>query len=470
MRHISDNSGFKMLELYRYRVEDLKEWFIDANRKPLIIRGARQVGKSTLVKLFAKKQKLELLAVDFEKTPENSTLFASNDPKKIIELLSTKFAIKIVRGQTLLFLDEVQKTPEVLVSLRYFYEEMPELAIICAGSLLDLALNEINFSIPVGRISYMYMGPMSFQEFLIALGHEQYVNYLDNYNIDTEIPLVIHNQLLDLLKIYCVIGGLPESIRDYVAKRDLLETNHVKQGLINAYQEDFAKYATPEQQILMRKIFNIVPKNLGEKFKYSAVSKEEKSTTIKKSLDKLVLAKIITKVCTTDANGLPLGAEENLDFYKTYFLDVGLVCSMLDLNYYSLSHDNIDLTLINSGKIAEQFIAQHLLYAKKYYEIPSLYYWAREQKSSSAEIDFICALNGKVIPIEVKAGANGSLKSLHYFLQQKGLGFGVKFSSILPSISSETVKTTNGEVCNYKLLALPLYMVEQSSRLITLYS
>lgn len=458
-----------MKDLYRYRLADLKEWFSDINRKPLILRGARQVGKSTLIKLFAKQQGLELLTVDFEKTPENATLFASNSPEKIISLLSIKFSMKITQGKTLLFLDEVQKTPEVLVSLRYFYEEMPELAIVCAGSLLDLALNEINFSIPVGRISYMYMGPMSFQEFLIAIGHEQYVDFLDNYNLDIEIPLVMHNQLLDLLKIYCIVGGLPESIRNYVEKKDLLETNHVKQGLINAYQEDFAKYATSAQQMRMRQIFNIVPKNLGEKFKASNVSKEEKSTVIKEALDKLVLAKIIIKICTTAANGVPLGAEENLDFYKTYFLDVGLVCSILDLNYYSLAQSE-DIILINSGKIAEQFIAQHLLYARKYYENPALYYWAREQKSSSAEIDFICAFNGKVIPIEVKAGASGSLKSLHYFLQEKKLNFGVKISSMLPSITNEAAKLINGEVCNYKLLALPLYMVEQSSRLIKWYS
>lgn len=458
-----------MKDLYRYRFESLKEWFVDSNRKPLIIRGARQVGKSTLIKLFAKKQDLDLLTIDFEKTPENATLFTSNDPQKIVNLLKAKFSTKIIPGKTLLFLDEVQKTPEVLVSLRYFYEEMPGLAIVCAGSLLDLALNEINFSMPVGRISYMYMGSMSFQEFLIAMGHEQYVEFLDNYTLDLEIPLVMHKQLLDLLKTYCIVGGLPESIRNYVEKRDLLETDHIKQGLINAYQEDFAKYATTAQQMRMRQIFNLVPKNLGEKFKASNINKKEKSTIIKEALDKLVLAKIIIKVCTTAANGLPLSAEENLDFYKTYFLDVGLVCSMLDLNYYSLSQ-NKDLTLINSGKIAEQFIAQHLLYIRKYYESPALYYWSREQKSSSAEIDFVCAFNGKVVPMVVKSGASGSLKSLHYFLQGKKLSFGVKFSSMLPNITNETAKLINGEICDYKLLSLPLYMVEQSSRLIGLYS
>lgn len=454
--------------LYRFELKYLSEWLIQPHRKPLIIKGARQVGKSTLVKLFAQQQGLEILTIDFEKTPDNASLFTSNDAKKIINLLGTKFSVKIVPGRTLLFLDEVQKTPNILLSLRYFYEEMPDLAIICAGSLLDLALTEINFSMPVGRISYLYMGPMSFQAFLLALGHEQLVEFLNSYMLDTDMPIAIHNQLIDLLKIYCIVGGLPESIRSYSETNDFLETDQVKQALINAYQEDFAKYSTVSQQQRMREIFSIVPKTLGEKFKASNISREEKSTVIKEALEKLVLAKMIIKVCTTDANGLPLGAEQNLDFYKTYFLDIGLVCTALDLNYLSFPKDQ-DITLINSGKIAEQFIAQHLLYARKYYETPVLYYWAREQKSSSAEIDFIFAHNGKVIPIEVKAGASGTLKSLHYFLREKNLNFGVKFSTMLPKVNEEKAKLVTGEVCNYKLLSLPLYMVEELPRLLSYY-
>ncbi len=462
--HLSNN----MLNLYRFELKYLADWLVESYRKPLIIKGARQVGKSTLVTLFAQQQGLELLTIDFEKTPDSASLFASNDPKKIISMLSAKFSIKIIPGRTLLFIDEVQKTPEVLLTLRYFYEEMPELAIICAGSLLDLALTEINFSMPVGRISYLYMGPMSFQAFLLALGHEQLVEFLKDYVLNTDIPIAIHHQLIDLLKIYCIVGGLPESIRSYVENNDFLKTDQVKQTLINAYQDDFAKYATVSQQQRMRQIFNTVPKTLGEKFKPSNISREEKSTVIKEAFEKLVLAKIVLKVCTTDANGLPLGAEENLDFYKAYFLDVGLVCTALDLNYLSFPQ-NEDITLINSGKIAEQFIAQHLLYARKYYETPALYYWAREHKSASAEIDFIFAHNGKIVPIEVKAGASGTLKSLHYFLREKKLHFGVKFSSLPPKITEEKAKLVTGELCNYKLLSLPLYMVEELPRLLNDY-
>jgi uncharacterized protein len=450
----------KMIDLYRFELDFLTEWLGQKHRKPLVIKGARQVGKSTLVKLFAERQDLNLLTVDFEKDPDNESLFTSNEPKKIISMLNER---------TLLFMDEVQKTPNVLLSLRYFYEEMPELPIICAGSLLDLALTQINFSMPVGRISYLYMGPMSFQAFLIALGQHQLLEFLRKYTIDTEMPLAIHKQLNELMNVYCIVGGLPESVRNYAENHDFLETEKVKQALISGYKDDFAKYATSAQQQRMRQIFTAVPKMLGEKFKASNINRDDKSTIIKEALEKLVLAKIIIKVCTTHANGLPLGAEENLDFFKTYFLDIGLVCSALDLSVLNFMPDN-NISLINAGKIAEQFIAQHLLYLRKYYETPALYYWAREQKSSAAEIDFLFAHNGKIVPIEVKAGAGGTLKSLHYFLHEKNLNLGVKFSSLQPNISHETVKLTSGGQCNYTLLSLPLYMVEELPRILNEYT
>ena len=213
----------------------------------------------------------------------------------------------------------------------------------------------------------------------------------------------------------------------------------------------------------MRLVFNKIPQILGEKFKYSNISREDKSTVIKEALNNLVLSRIINKVNHTNANGLPLGAESNEDHFKTYFLDLGLVTSILDLNILNFSSQE-DLTIINSGKIAEQFIAQHLLYFHELYEDPKLYYWNREQKGSSAEIDFIVALNGKIIPIEVKAGSSGSLKSLHYFLNEKHLNLGVRFCSQKPSVLQEQRSLSLGGVVKYKLLSLPLYLVEELER------
>ena len=455
-----------MLPLYRLELGYLNEWIARAHRKPLVIRGARQVGKSTLVRLFAKEQQLDLIELDFEQKPENADLFNSKDPTIILALLSVKLGKDIDPKRTLLFLDEIQKTPSIIACLRYFYEQMPTLPVICAGSLLDLALADINFSIPVGRIDYLYLGPMSFQAFLLALGKKQLLDFIKNYKLSDILPLSLHQSLLDLLKIYYIVGGLPESVARYVATSSFIESERTKQALLQAYQEDFSKYASRSRQQHMRLLFHKIPRMLGEKFKYSNVSREEKSTTIKEALDSLSLARIITQVNHTDANGLPLGAEVNEKYFKIYFLDVGLGSSVLDLNILSFPIDQ-DLVLVNSGKISEQFIAQHLLHFRSLNESPALYYWHREVRSASAEIDFVVAFGGKVIPIEVKAGTSGSLKSLHYFLRDKDLNWGVRFCSQRPSVSSEQVTLSTGECRSYQLLSLPLYLVEELARFLS---
>lgn len=452
-----------MLSLYRFELDYLKNWLHRDKRKPLVIRGARQVGKSTLVHLFTKEQQLELIELDFEQQPELASLFESNEPILILSLLGAKLGRNINTQNTLLFLDEIQKTPQILTSLRYFYEKMPNLPVICAGSLLDLALANINFSIPVGRIEYLYLGPMSFQAFLLALGKTQLLDFVKNYQLSEELPLALHQNLLELLKIYYIVGGLPESVERYAATGNIFESERIKRALLSAYQEDFAKYASLAQQSRMRLLFNKIPKMLGEKFKYSNISREDKSTTIKEALTNLVLARIVTQVNHTDANGLPLGAEMNEKYFKTYFLDVGLISSVLDLNILSFPADQ-DLVLVNSGKVSEQFIAQHLLHFRQSYEPPSLYYWHREEKSSSAEIDFVISYQGKVIPVEVKAGRTGSLKSLHLFLKEKNLNLGVRFCSQQPSLTTEQISLPTGDLKQYKLLSLPLYLVEELSR------
>lgn len=452
-----------MAMLHRFELQYLKDWLNRPNRKPLIIKGARQVGKSTLVKLFAKQQNLDLITIDLEQYSEDASLFKSNDPKTIINLISVKINKIIIPEKILLFLDEVQKTPQIMVSLRYFYEQMPELAVICTGSLLDVALTSINFSMPVGRVEYLYLGPMSFQAFLLALGKQQLLNFIKSYQLKDELPWAIHQTLMDLLKSYFIVGGLPESIVCYISSNNFIESQRIIAGLVNSYQDDFAKYASLAQQQHMKLIFNKIPKILGEKFKYSNISKEHKSIVIKAALDNLILSRIINKVNHTNANGLPLGAESNESHFKTYFLDVALVVSILDLNILNFL-DQQELLLVNSGKIAEQFIAQHLLYFREMYEDPKLYYWDKEQKSSSAEVDFIVALQGSIIPIEVKAGSSGSLKSLHYFLKEKNLNVGVKFSSQLPSVLQEKVSLATGDKLDYKLISLPLYLVEELRR------
>ncbi len=449
---------------YRREVDYLSQWLDRRDRKPLIIRGARQVGKSTLVRLCAEKHHRKLIAIDFEKNPEYAELFKSQDPKKILMLLGALFNEDIQVSSTLLFLDEIQKTPEILQTLRYFYESMPELPVIATGSLLDFILKDIHFSMPVGRVEYLYLGPMNFEDFLHALGKTQLLDFVRNYTIDQTIPTPIHQALLTCVKTYFIVGGLPQVIANYAQNSNYHDTDRIKKSLLISYQEDFAKYASIAEQNRMRLIFNKVPRMLGEKFKYSHVDPEQKSTAVKAALEQLHLARLVHLVYHTDANGLPLGAEVHDKNFKTYFLDVGLVVSALDLTILDFKDDE-DFTLVNAGKIAEQFVAEELLQLRELYEPPALYYWMREQKSAQAELDFVVSFQGGVIPIEVKAGAHGTLKSLHYFLQQKNLTLGVRFCSAPPSLSSSTVQV-NQSPLHFKLLSLPFYLVGQLRRLL----
>ena len=295
--------------LYRFELDYLATWLHRSDRKPLLIRGARQVGKSTLVQSLAEQASLNLIELDFEKTPEYAELFKSKDPKTILMLLSAQFNKNITPSNTLLFLDEIQKTPHLLGTLRYFYENMPELAVIATGSLLDLALQESNFSMPVGRIEYLYVGPMSFEAFLIALKQEVLLSFIKQYQLKQEIPLILHQTLLGYVKLYLIIGGLPAAVAQYVSTESFINVERTKRNLLIAYQEDFSKYASLAEQDRMRLIFNKVPRMLGEKFKYSHIDPDQKSILIKSALRAMDLARIIHLVYHTDANGLPLGAE-----------------------------------------------------------------------------------------------------------------------------------------------------------------
>jgi predicted AAA+ superfamily ATPase len=450
--------------LHRTELDYLSNWLHRKDRKPLIIRGARQVGKSTLARLLAQKESKQLIEIDFEKNPEYAELFSSQEPETIINLLSVQLNKHISPSKSLLFLDEIQRTPELLKTLRYFYEKMPELAVISAGSLLDLTLKNINFSIPVGRIEYLYLGPLTFEAFLIATQNSKACEFLINYELNQEIPQAIHNKLLESVKNYFIVGGLPEAVAKYSDCKDFIEIERFKKSLITSYQEDFAKYASIAEQNRMRLIFQKIPRMLGEKFKYSHIDPEQKSSQIKTALEHLALARLINIIYHSAANGLPLDAEINEKHFKTYFLDIGLASSALDLNV--LHFNNIsDYSLVNSGKIAEQFIAQELLQLRKPYEQPNLHYWLREQKSSAAEVDFIIPFNGKIIPIEVKAGQSGSLKSLHYFLNEKKLNLAVRFCNQLPSLHNSTVQVANNSL-SYQLLTLPFYLVGQLKRLL----
>jgi len=446
---------------HRFVLDDLISWARQLKRKPLIIRGARQVGKSTTVRLLAEKMKLQLIEINLERQREYASLFKEGDPQTTLQLLALKFNVSIKPGESLLFLDEIQTCPELLAILRYFYEEMPELHIVCAGSLLEFALKNLNFSMPVGRIEYCYMGPMTFSEFLLALNFDKLVEYLQNFQLQQNIPEAIHNQFMLFTKIYHILGGMPEAVYEYANTNDWIRVERVKHSILETYKDDFSKYSSPKHDNQLRETFNKIPLLIGSKVKYSHINPHVKSTAIAAELEKLTLARVIYMVHHSAANGIPLGAEINSKIMKPLFLDVGLLSTQLGINYLDTANIN-ELTLINNGVIAEQFIGQHLLYSTPFYQRPELYYWQREKKSSQAEVDYVISHGQYIIPVEIKAGKTGRLRSLQVFIEEKHPVAAVRFNSDYPSL----LEFTNGQPC--QLLSLPFYLVEQVQRLLGL--
>jgi predicted AAA+ superfamily ATPase len=448
----------------RLILQSLIDWK-NRKRKPLIIRGARQVGKSYIIKYFGENYFENYVEINLEKEPEIIALFKSNKISQIIKLLEIEKNVTITSGNTLIFLDEIQSCPELFLLLRYFYEEAPELHIIAAGSLMEFLFEEHTFSMPVGRIEYMYMGPMLFQEFLAALKQERLIKFINEYKIPEEIPESIHNKLMDLFKEYIFLGGMPESIASYLTEKSYRNAEIVKQSIIQTYREDFVKYRKRINYPLMVKVFNKLPLTIGRKVKYSNIDKEERSKTISDVLHLFSLARIIYCVKHSSANGLPVGAEIKEKIFKNIFLDVGLLLSMSDLTYNDLVYLD-DTQLINSGYVSEQVVGQHLLYSQPAFYLPELFYWTREHKKSSAEVDYIIAEKGTVIPIEIKAGKTGTLKSLHQFIKEKKSSFAVRINNDVPSLVQITNKLTTKEQITFKLLSIPMYLTGEIRRLI----
>jgi len=457
--------------MHRQQLQFLHDWLHDKNRKPLIIRGARQVGKSTLVELFAREYKKTLLNVNLERHPELSQIFSDKDPSQVIQQIEFLPNMGIINKDAFLFLDEIQAVPEAIPALRYFYEYMPELAVVSAGSLLEFVLSDHSFSMPVGRIQYLHMGPMTFTEFLGAMGEEKLKSFILQYEPGQKIGEVVHKRLLSLMRSYYYIGGMPEAVAVFVDNHSYKDVSKVHNSIIETYREDFSKYAGSRNLNRMRNVFNFVARNVGQKIKYSNISSQEQSVTIKKDLELLSMARIIGKVTHSHCSGLPLQADINEKVYKALFLDVGLMNAICGLDWRVVSQMD-DVKLINEGAMAEQFVGQHLQSLLADTPNRELNYWLREGRSSNAEIDFVIGMAGAVIPIEVKAGAVGKLKSLHQFMGTKQAPLAIRFDSSLPCVSQINTMINIGTErrnVDYQLISLPLYLLERLQGIVEFY-
>ena len=458
--------------LQRREIGHLEAWAARRPHKPIVIRGARQVGKSTLVREFARAAGLTLVAVDFERNPELREAFTGRDPARILALLKLLTGKTAAAGTHLLFLDEIQAAPEALAALRYFHEEMPELHVLAAGSLLEFALAQTRFPMPVGRVEYMHLGPMHFEDFVIAMGEADLADFLRAFPLrsvkENALPAALHRKCLDLLRRYWVVGGLPEAVAAFVHASsggggDFEPVSRVLQSVVATYRDDFGKYGRSRDRIRM--VFDRLPHLVARKFKYVEVSREHRASEIGAALDHLCMARVASKVFRTAANGVPLAAEINERFFKCLHVDVGLMCAALGLDVLDLERQG-DPTLVNRGAVAEQFVGQHLLYSEAPYLTPALHYWARETRNAAAELDYVIAAGSRVVPVEVKAGATGSLRSLHQFIHEKSSGLALRFNADPPSLLRDSRKLPDGTTVRFDLLSLPLYLVGQARRLI----
>jgi len=403
-------------------------WKTNPYRKSLLLHGARQVGKTYAVQQLGASYD-NFIEVNFEVQPKLKTLFDQDlDPKRILRDLCTFMNIKLpATGTTLLFFDEIQTVPEAIISLRYFYEMMPELHVIAAGSLLDFAIQHVGM--PVGRVQSLYMTPLSFIEYLVALGNEHTANALFNHDSHQEISSIIHDKLFNLLAQYHAIGGMPQVIDVWRSTQDLTQSAAIHQSLLSSYRQDFYKYAKQKQVEHVRALFDNIPLQLGRKFKYSEVEGNYRSRELSPGLDLLCTADVAQKVWYTAGQGIPLGAQKKTDDFKVILLDVGLSQAILGLQPGNWLLQPTTF-FINKGELVEAFVGQELLaYTHPIYEA-ELYYWHRRNIGGEAEIDYLIQENESIIPIEVKSGKGTTLKSMHVFLETHPQSpYGIKFST-----------------------------------------
>ena len=406
----------------RFIDNDLKKWKDGPRRKPLILRGARQVGKTWSLKAFGNSQFESLALVDLERNPALRRVFEGDlSARRICADLELFLGQKITPGKTLLFIDEIQAAPRAITALRYFYEEMPGLHVVAAGSLLEFALKEASF--PVGRIQFLTLHPLCFAEYLEAVGNLQASVMLRD---PAAISPAVHEMLCEELKRYFFIGGMPACVKAYQETGSFTDAFEVQAEIIDSYRMDFVKYTPQVDRFCLDAVFSRVAQQVGNQIKYARLGEGYSNPTLKKAFELLCLANVVRKVPSVDPSGLPLGATASSKIFKALMLDIGL------LRYLSgmpadLEYAKTDLLAIYRGAMAEQFVGQEMAASQH----GNLYYWDRQAKSSSAEVDYLAVLDdGSIHPVEVKSGASGSLKSLHLFISTyPNCGQGFVFSS-----------------------------------------
>jgi predicted AAA+ superfamily ATPase len=406
----------------------LTEWKASRIHKPILLRGARQIGKSSSVREFG-KQFDNFVEINFEKKEhiQTKTVFeCTSSPHKIIEELEAIYGQSIRAGKTLLFFDEIQACTPAIESLRYFYEEMPELHVIAAGSLLEFALREIP-SFGVGRITSIFMYPLCFIEYLRAMGFDAMANKMAEATPEQPLSEAIHSNIINHLVRFISIGGMPEVVKTYIEDKNLLKCQQVLDDLMDTYHDDFSKYKKRVPPTRIRAVFSSVMDQCGKKITYSNASKEANTDQVKDSLTLLEMAGLTHSIYHSSANGIPLGAQINRKFTKYIPFDTGIFQRFLGLNIGEIITGQT-LEQINKGDIAELFAGLEILKAMPANVHSQLYYWQREKNGSHAQVDYLVQKGNAIIPVEVKSGTTGKMQSLHLFMREKQSDYGIRTS------------------------------------------
>ncbi len=393
--------------------QSLLEWKVRTERKPLLLRGARQVGKTWVVRRLGETFET-FIECNFEQDRGLAKLFQGDlGADRLCERLAAYTGKSIVPGSTLLFLDEIQACPDALRALRFFYEQRPALHVVAAGSLLEFSLAEIP-SFGVGRVESLYLFPINFQEFLMARGEVQVLEEALRERQEGCSPF--HEKLVDALRVYMAIGGFPEVVQHYMTHRDLPKCGHILDDLYSSLQDDFSKYRTRVPGTRLNETFHAVMAQAGGKFVYTRVSPALDHHQAKAALELLILAGLAYAVVHTSGQGIPIGAQTNLKWFKVIPCDLGLYHRILGLPLADLLFADEKSTL-NKGAAAEIFAGLELLVAQTRRRKASLFYWQKLKHDGNAEVDYVVQKGMEIIPVEVKAGTRGAMQSLRIFLE-----------------------------------------------------
>ena len=428
--------------MYRIAIEKLMKWKESKRRKPLIIEGARQVGKTWLMKEFGRQAYENTVYINFDSNSRMAELFASDlDTERLIMGLELYVGHKIDPANSLLIFDEVQEVPRALSSLKYFYENAPQYHIVCAGSLLGIALHQ-GTSFPVGKVDFLKLYPLSFKEFLMATGKERFAELLDRR--DFQMITSFKQTYIDSLKHYYFVGGMPEAVQSFAENKDFNEVREIQKRILAAYEQDFSKHAPNEIVPRLRMLWNSIPSQLAKenkKFIYGLVREGARAKDYEMAIMWLSDCGLIHKVSRVNAAGIPLRAYEDLKAFKLFVVDVGLLGCMAGLRQRTLLDGN-DLFVEFKGALTEQYVCQQL----KTVENLDVYYYTNDR--GSCEVDFVVDTGEQIIPVEVKAEVNLKAKSLKTYQE--------KFS---PDIAIRTSMTDYKE--EEWLINLPLYAIDQ---------